>query len=265
MLWIISPAKQMREERDFLAPGGLPPFLEETETLLDRLRAMPYGELKRLLACNDALAAEAMERFRTMDLRRGLTPALLAYRGIQYQYLAPGVLEEGDYAFLQAHLRILSGFYGVLRPLDGVACYRLEMQAKLAGDWGRDLYAFWGARLAAALAAETDLVLNLASEEYAKAVRRHLPPGCRMVDVTFGERTAAGLVEKGVYVKMARGEMVRFLTRRRGETLADARAFDGLNYRFAPELSAPDRLVFARETPPGSRPAGANWPDERGP
>lgn len=247
MLWMISPAKKMREERDFLANAGLPAFLGETETLLKRLRAMSCAELKKLLNCNDALAKEAYGRFQTMDLRRDLTPVLLAYRGIQYQYLAPGVLEDGDYGFLQTHLRILSGFYGVLRPLDGVACYRLEMQARLATDRGRDLYAFWGDRLAGALAQETDVILNLASEEYAKAVQRYLPPKTRLVDVVFGERTGDGIVEKGVYVKMARGEMVRFLTQSRAEGLEAVRAFTGLHYRFDRARSGEDRLVFVRE------------------
>lgn len=247
MQWIISPAKRMEEEREFLGAEGLPRFLPETEELLNLLRAMPYEALKKLLCCNDALAARAYEQFQAMDLRRDLTPALLAYRGIQYQYLAPGVLEDGDYGFLQTHLRILSGFYGVLRPLDGVACYRLEMQARLATDRGRDLYAFWGDRLAGALAEETDVILNLASEEYAKAVRRHLPPKTRLVDVVFGERTGDGIVEKGVYVKMARGEMVRFLTQSRAEGLEAVRAFTGLHYRFDRARSGEDRLVFVRE------------------
>lgn len=260
MRWIISPAKKMREERDFLPPRALPAFLPDAERLLAHLRGLDCGALKKLLCCNDQLARQSYEQYQAMDLRRNLTPALLAYQGIQYQYLAPGVLEERDYGELQEHLRILSGFYGLLRPLDGVTPYRLEMQAKLRTDFCRDLYDFWGGRLAKCLGSETDLILNLASEEYAKAVRRHLPVGTRMADVIFGEITEGGWVEKGVYVKMARGEMVRFLAQTRARSLADVTAFDRLNYRYVPEASAADRLVFLRETAPGKSPL--DTPDE---
>nr|WP_326184939.1 peroxide stress protein YaaA [uncultured Oscillibacter sp.] len=254
MRWIISPAKKMRREQDFLRPQALPEFLPDAERLLAHLRGLEYGALKKLLACNDQLARQSYEQYRTMDPRHDLTPALLAYQGIQYQYMAPNVLEEGDYEELQEHLRILSGFYGLLRPLDGVTPYRLEMQAKLRTEFCRDLYDFWGDRLAKRLAAETDLILNLASEEYARAVRHRLPAGTRLVDVIFGEITGGGWVEKGVYVKMARGEMVRFLARNRARTLADVTAFDHLNYRHVPEASSPDRLVFLRAAAPGKSP-----------
>lgn len=253
MRWIISPAKKMRQERDFLRPQALPEFLPDAERLLAHLRGLDYGALKKLLACNDQLARQSYEQYQAMDLRRCLTPAILAYQGIQYQYMAPGVLEEDDYGELQEHLRILSGFYGLLRPLDGVAPYRLEMQAKLRTDFCRDLYDFWGDRLAKRLAEETDLILNLASEEYAKAVRRHLPAGTRLADVVFGEVTGSGWVEKGVYVKMARGEMVRFLVQSRARGLADVTAFDRLGYRYVPAESSEDRLVFLRDVSPNGK------------
>ena len=95
-----------------------------------------------------------------MDLRGRLTPAVLSYEGIQYQYMAPGVFETGQFAYLQEHLRILSGFYGLLRPFDGVVPYRLEMQARLPVDGHRDLYGFWGDKPARALAGETDLLVE---------------------------------------------------------------------------------------------------------
>ena len=254
MKWIISPAKRMRVEGDFLQGVSLLDFLPEAVRLVETLRPMPYEALKKLLTCNDQLAAQAYQWYQTMDLRSELTPAILAYQGIQYQYMAPQVLEEGEYDMLEEHLRILSGFYGVLRPMDGVVCYRLEMQARLRTDFCRDLYDFWGDRLARSLEAETDLILNLASEEYAKAVRRQLSGSARIVDVVFGEEQADGkIVEKGVYAKMARGEMVRFLTQRRGETLEDVCAFDRLGYRFSPEHSGGERLVFLRAEAKKSR------------
>ena len=110
---IISPAKKMNVDTDSLAWQDLPAFLPQTETLLEHLRTMTEKELQKLWKCNDQLAALNAERLRTMELRQGLTPAILAYEGIQYRYMAPGVFTEREFAYVQEHLRILSGFYGV--------------------------------------------------------------------------------------------------------------------------------------------------------
>lgn len=244
---IISPAKKMNDDLDGLPPRDLPTLLEETERLLEYLRALSLPELKKLLACNDQLAQLNYQRFQTMDLRRRLTPAILAYEGIQYRYMAPAVFSEGALAYAQEHLRILSGFYGVLRPFDGVTPYRLEMQAKLKTPFCKDLYDFWGGRLAQAL--ESDgVVVDLASGEYSKAVVSHLPAGTRVITPVFGELREDGkVVEKGVHVKMARGEMVRFLAEGGVEDPEGLNAFEGLHFRYCPQRSQPDRPVFLRD------------------
>ena len=140
---IIAPAKRMAVDTDSLEVLGPPLFLEEARRLMAALRGMTPGELQALWRCNDAIAKENVDRLARMDLDRGLTPAILAYDGIQYQYMAPGVMETEQLAYLQERLRILSGFYGLLRPFDGVVPYRLEMQARLRVDGCRDLYRFW--------------------------------------------------------------------------------------------------------------------------
>ena len=226
----------------------LPLFLEKTQRLLETLRAMPYDRLKALWKCNDSIAEENLRRLKTMDLRRNLTPAILSYEGIQYRYMAPDVFTDREFGYLQKNLRILSGFYGLLRPFDGVTPYRLEMQAKLAVDGAKDLYGFWGADLAAALAGGTDWVLDLASREYSDAVTKHLPPSVRLVRCVFGEEQAGRVVEKGTLCKMARGEMVRYMAEIGAERPQDLCAFDRLGYRFAPGYSSENVLVFLRET-----------------
>ena len=243
---IISPAKKMREDLDGFAPEGLPVFLPRAERLLEALRAMSPRELQALWKCNDAIAALNVERLERMDLRRNLTPAVLAYEGIQYRYLAPGVLETGDLDYLRDHLRILSGFYGLLAPFDGVTPYRLEMGARLAADGCPDLYAFWGDALARALAEGTDLVLNLASREYSRAVAPHLPPAVKLLTCVFGEESNGKIVEKGPLCKMARGEMVRWLAQNRVERPEDVRRFEALGYRYAPDHSTETQLVFVK-------------------
>ena len=244
---IISPAKQMREDRDTLPPRGLPGFLPETGRLLSALRNLSPAELQKLWKCNNAIAALNVERLQTMDLERGLTPALLSYVGIQYQTMAARVLETGQYEFLQEHLRILSGFYGLLRPFDGVTPYRLEMGARLSVDGCRDLYAFWGEKLARALAGESGWVLDLASKEYSRAVLPHLPPSVRVVSCVFGELRPDGkVVEKGTLCKMARGEMVSFLAECGAEDFETVKQFDRLGFCFSPERSDETQFVFVK-------------------
>lgn len=246
MQLIISPAKKMKVNTDSFDWQDLPRFLPQTEQILAQLRTMPYEELKRLWKCNDQLAALNMDRLRSMDLYRNLTPAILAYEGIQYQYMAPGVFTREELTYVSDHLRILSGFYGLLRPFDGVTPYRLEMGARLAVGGAKDLYGFWGGRLADALASETDCVINLASKEYSQCISRHLRPGVRLLTCFFGEWNGTKLVEKGTMCKMARGEMVRFLAERQSEDPAALKDFDGLNYRFSSVESGENIYVFVR-------------------
>lgn len=243
---IISPAKKMNVDTDSFAVEGLPRFIDEAEQLKAVLQSMSPRELQALWKCNDAIAGLNVERLRNMDLRRRLTPAILAYEGIQYQYMAPGVFETGHLAYIREHLRILSGFYGLLRPFDGVTPYRLEMQARLRVDGHQDLYAFWGGRLAEQLAAETDLVLNLASREYSRAVEPHLPPSVRFLTCTFGEWKDGKVIEKGTICKMARGQMVRWLAENNITSREDIRAFTDLGYRFSPDQSTENNDVFIK-------------------
>lgn len=121
------------------------------------------------------------------------------------------------------------------------------MQARLAMDSAKGLYAFWGGHLAEQLSAETDWVLNLASKEYSRAVEPHLPPGIRFLTCTFGEWKDGKVIEKGTMCKMARGQMARWLAENNVTRRADIRAFDQLGYRFRPELSAEEHDVFLRE------------------
>ena len=243
---IISPAKKMNSDQDSLPWRDLPAFLPQTEELLRTLQALSYDELKKLWKCNDQIAALNVGRLEHMDLRHRLTPAVLAYEGIQYQYMAPGVFTQQQYDYVQEHLRILSGFYGILKPFDGVTPYRLEMQAKLLVGTYKDLYAYWGDRLAKALAEETDCIINLASKEYSTAISRHLPSTVRFITCIFGEEKNGKVVEKGTACKMARGEMVRFLAQRQITTPEQVTSFDGLDHCFDSARSDENTFVFLR-------------------
>ena len=244
---IIAPAKKMLVDTDGFAVDSLPTFLEQTERLKAVLQSMSPKTLQSLWKCNDAITKLNIERLEHVDLCRNLTPAILSYEGIQYRYMAPGVMETAHLDYLREHLRILSGFYGLLRPFDGVTPYRLEMQAKLSVDGCRDLYQFWGDRLARQLASETDFVLNLASKEYSKAVEAHLPQTIQFVTCTFGELKDGKVIEKGTMCKMARGQMVRWLAENNVTKRVDIRAFDQLGYHFQAELSTEGHDVFIKQ------------------
>lgn len=253
---IISPAKKMKRDEDFFAPRHAPQFLSETEVLLSLLKKLSYEEAKALWNCNDAIAALNVERLRNMDLTANLTPALFSYEGIQYQHMAPGVFQTEELEYIQQHLRILSGFYGMLRPLDGVVPYRLEMQAKLEGPGFGTLYKFWGRKLADQLFSEGDCILNLASKEYSKCISPYLDETVRFVTCVFGELTGGKVIEKGTQVKMARGEMVRFMAERQMAIVEDVKSFNRLDYGFADELSDDNIYVFIRNRRNGKEERG---------
>ncbi len=245
---IISPAKKMNLDVDSPINCQMPLFLQESEQLCNLLQSLDRATLQKLWKCNDSLTDLNVERLRHMNLEGNLTPAILSYEGIQYQYMAPNVLEWNQLHFLQEHLRILSGFYGLLRPFDGVTPYRLEMGAKLAVPPYKNLYDFWGGKLAAQLVSEGDWVLNLASKEYSRAIQPHLPPETPMITCVFGELKGDSVIEKGTMCKMARGQMVRWLAEEGITNPQDVSGFAQLGYTFSPEHSNSHegKLVFLK-------------------
>lgn len=245
---IISPAKKMNMDTDSLPWRDLPMFLPNAQALCKKLQSMPYDELKKLWKCNDQIAALNFQRLQNMNLHSRLTPAVLAYEGIQYRYMAPGVFTDQEFTYIQEHLRILSGFYGILRPFDGVTPYRLEMQAKLKIGECKDLYAYWADRIAKTLFAQTDCILNLASKEYSVCVSKYLPDSVRFITCVFGEETDGKVIEKGTMCKMARGEMVRYIAQRQIVNPAQLQSFDHLNYRFDETKSNDNTYIFLRNT-----------------
>lgn len=244
---ILSPAKKMNVCQDLLPYTALPAFREQTEEILDWLKSKSFEELKALWKCSDPIARQNVKRLENMKIDRNLSPAILSYEGIAYQYMAPSVFEHGQLAYVQEHLRILSGFYGVLRPMDGVVPYRLEMQAKAAIGGHRNLYEFWGDRIYQAVRDDSGTIINLASKEYSRCVEAYLTDEDFFITCDFMEESGGKLVTKGTYAKMARGEMVRFLAEHGIETPEGLRQFDRLGYKFRRELSDEKRYVFVKE------------------
>ena len=251
---IISPAKKMNVDTDTLACRSMPVFLDESVRLVEWMRHLTFAQAKELWKCNDKIAEQNYRRFQEMDLERNLTPAVIAYEGIQYQYMAPAVFGGAETDYIQEHLRILSGLYGVLKPFDGVTPYRLEMQAK-ASEAG-DLYKFWGDKLYREVTEKDrkeaggqpdhkgSLIVNLASKEYSKCVEKYLTPEDVYLTIVFGELTDGKVKQKGTLAKMARGEMVRYLAENNVQDPEGIKGFDRLGYRFAEELSDKREYIF---------------------
>lgn len=243
---ILSPAKKMKQAADTLAFAGLPVFIEQAEEILMWLKAKTYEELKALWKCNDKIAEQNVRRLESVNLKGNLTPAILSYEGIAYQYMAPAVFEDVQLSYVEEHLRILSAFYGVLKPMDGVAPYRLEMQAKAKLSGCKDLYDFWGDRLYREVRDATGVIVNLASNEYSKCIEKHLAPNDTYITCVFGEMVQDKFVTKGTYAKMARGEMVRYMAENQIENPKDLKFFDRLNYVYREDLSLENKYVFER-------------------
>ena len=243
---IISPAKKMNVKEDVLLWQNLPVFLDRTETILKWMQSLSLEEAKELWHCNDKLAQQNYERFRDMQLDHNLTPAILSYEGIQYQYMTPAVFDTSMLSYIQENLRILSGFYGVLRPMDGVTPYRLEMQAKTVINGVNGLYDFWGSSLYEEVVDDSHVIVNLASKEYSKCIEPCLKPEDRFITCVFGELSGGKVIQKGVYAKMARGEMVRFMAEHNLADVEEMKSFDRLGYQFCEELSSETTLVYLK-------------------
>lgn len=243
---IISPAKKMKVDTDVFTYEQYPQFLDQTKELLTHLQSLSYEELKKIWKASDKISTENYERIQHMDLESNLTPAILSYEGIQYQHMGPDVFEQQQFDYLQEHLRILSGFYGILRPFDGVTPYRLEMQAKLHDDTYKSVYHFWSDQLAKQLFSETDTIINLASKEYSQTITKY-NESARIVTCVFGELKDDKVKEKGTLVKMARGEMVRFLAENQITDVEKIKGFDRMNFSFSQAHSSVDTFVFIKQ------------------
>lgn len=258
MLIVISPAKKL--DFDNAAPVSdhtQPPLLDQAEILAERARELSADDLARLMKISDKLAELNRERFQawhTPFTPQNAKQALFAFKGDVYAGMQAETLAEDDVAFAQDHLRILSGLYGVLRPLDLIRPYRLEMGSRYANPRGKDLYAYWGdeitEQLNTALAAlGADRVVNLASNEYFRAVRpKQL--AAEVISPVFKDLKNGAYKVVSFYAKRARGAMARFLIQQRVRAPEGMAAFDWAGYRYVPDVSTPAQPVFLRDAPP---------------
>ena len=255
MLILLSPAKSLDLDTPLPAelPHTLPQFRQEAAQLIEVLRPLAPQQVASLMHLSDALAALNVARYAAWSPRftaKNARPALLTFNGDVYEGLDARSLARSDLDWAQDHLAILSGLYGVLRPLDWMQPYRLEMGTRLATPAGANLYQFWGDRLAEHLNQRlagdpAPVLLNLASQEYFKAVdRKALRP--RVVECVFEDWKGGSWKIISFHAKRARGLMARHAIQQRARKPEDLRGFDAEGWAHDAAASSPDRLVFRR-------------------
>ena len=254
MLTILGPAKTIdMSSHAVTGRHTLPACLTESRKLVEELRKLSPAELKSLMKVSDKLAVLNFERFAAWTeehLPGSTNQALLAFSGEEFNGLEARTLDAEDLDFAQDHVRILSGLYGVLRPLDSIMPYRLEMQTKLAGSWGRNLYEFWQeiipqeiSRLVSAT--EGKVLVNLASSEYFSSIRPKTFPH-RIITPVFKEQHGSSFRNVTIYAKKARGMMLRFIIRNRITDPEHLKAFDLDGYWFNANQSEKNEWWFTR-------------------
>lgn len=261
MLVVISPAKRLDwTERDVAVTE--PALLADANRLSRTMRNLTLGDLRGLMDLSPDLARLNRDRFRAFTDApdpAALRPAALAFAGDTYQGLDASSLDPDEMAWAQRHLRILSGLYGLLRPLDGIQPYRLEMGSRLKTRRGDTLYAYWRDTLAKALRADaedlgTDILVNCASQEYFGAVPEAALK-LRVITPVFMEDRDDTPRIVSFFAKTARGAMARYIVQHRLTEPAGLLEFDSLGYTHRPDLSQPDRPVFVRPYPEPGRDA----------
>ncbi len=253
MLFLLSPAKSLDYDTPTTVAATRPKFHAEAAELIDVLRTQTSAQIASLMTLSDKLASLNVARYaawRSKATPANSKPALLAFNGDVYDGLAAGSLSEADLAWAQDHLVILSGLYGVLRPLDALQPYRLEMGTRLTNPRGKDLYSWWGDTIAAELnhrqaQAAAPVIVNLASQEYARAaLRKSLK--ARVVDCVFEDWKGGDYKIISFYAKRARGLMARYAITQRLQRVEQLQGFDLDGYACDADTSSADRLVFRR-------------------
>lgn len=254
MLIVISPAKTLDlSPQKLVRTFSQPDFLDDSSHLINELRKLSAAGLCRLMEISEELGQLNAERFAdwsTPFTRQNAKPAVLAFKGDVYLGLKAEEFEKRDFTYAQDHLRILSGLYGILRPLDLMQPYRLEMGTKLENSLGQDLYAFWGNRLTIALnevlrTERQEVLVNLASNEYFGALQPKQIDG-QIVTPVFKDAKNGQFKVLSFFAKKARGAMAAWIIRNRIKKIDDLKNFDGDDYHFNAEISKGNQLAFTR-------------------
>lgn len=255
MITVLSPAKTLDYETALpYEEHTLPSFLDQSAELINVLQDYDVDDIQQLMKVSEKIAVLNVDRYQTFETpftTENARPAIFAFKGDVYRDLSLSEYQAADFEFLQKHVRILSGLYGILRPLDLMQPYRLEMGTRLENPKGKNLYQFWGAKISETLnelmeEQGDDILLNLASEEYFKSVDRVTLNG-QIVDVVFLDSKKGEFKIVSFYAKRARGMMTDYIVRNQIDDVESLKAFDTAGYYYSEERSTDTKLVFLRD------------------
>ncbi len=255
MLILLSPAKRLDFENPARSPRYTEPrLLKETEILADDLKGYSEQNIQKLMGVSEAIAElnhERFQSFKTPFTKKNAKQALEAFKGDVYRDIDIENYSDEEFEFAQEHVRMLSGFYGVLRPFDLMQPYRLEMHTKMKNERGKNLYEFWGPRIAKVLNEDLaeygyDTIVNLASKQYFDAVESETLGAKRVVTPVFKEKKKDGYKIVALFAKLARGTMTNFAVKHRIDDPEGLKDFSEDGYKFAPKMSKEDEWVFVR-------------------
>ena len=250
MLAIISPSKTQDFEPTTIQNFTQTRQISDSQALVEILKDKSQAQIGELMSISEKLSKlnyERFQSFKTPLTQSNAKQALLAFKGDVYNGIDAPSLSTQDLAFAQNHVRMLSGLYGVIRPLDLIAPYRLEMGTKLANTRGKNLYEFWGDRISQVLNEdESDVIINLASNEYFKGIDKKALKA-KIINIAFKENKNGNYKVIGIYAKRARGLMVRYMIDQRLTSPDQLKAFDVEGYRFRQSLSDDKTWVFTRD------------------
>lgn len=243
---IISPAKKMKQVELALHATSKPVFLKQAIQLANEIKTYSITDIQKKMKCNHKLAIQTYDWYQSFS-SSNLTPAILTFNGIQYTNMAPNVFTNEELDYINNHLYILSGLYGILKPLDEISLYRLDLDNAFEIASCANLYEFWGDLVYQYLYQDNDIVINLSSFEYTKLISKYLKENDRCIDVYFYQDGNGKLVETPVYAKQARGKMVRYLASIQCSTVEEITQFNELGYQYEKSLSTKNKIVFIRK------------------
>lgn len=243
---IISPSKTMVESTKSERALSLPTNEKETKKIIDRLKELSVEDIRQLMKINDRLAMLNKNRFDSLTFDTNGSPAILSYDGLQYKNIQLDKFTEDEIGFLDNHIRIISGLYGVLKPFNSIYPYRLEMQSKLQIDDTTCLYDYWDSKIYKALEKETDTIINLASLEYSKIIKPYVHEDVNFITCIFKVRKVDKLKVESTASKIARGQMIYFIIKNKIENAYDIKNFNLDGYSYMEELSNEQEYIFVK-------------------
>ena len=250
MITVLSPAKTLDYSVNYTDKHTVPSFLPKSSQLVKTLKAKEPSEIASLMGLSDKLASLNFDRYQSWNASKKLSntakPALLVFKGDVYQGLQAEDFNKQDMTFAQKHLRILSGLYGALKPLDVMKPYRLEMGTKLQINGSKNLYEFWGDTVRDSVLSDSNTLINLASNEYYK-VLGNIAEDANVISPVFKDNTKGTYKIISFYAKEARGLMARFIVQNRIKDPADLSAFNLEGYKFSKQDSTSSQPVFLRK------------------